>query len=136
MAKAPSSAPGSVEALARWFGATATDAIPADAMEQAKLILLDTIGCALTGAQSRVASGTRATVEMMGGKPQATLIGTALKTSVFNAVLANTVFIRSLEINDIMGNDPTDGSKLGGRCLYGVLVAIPRALVDQVGHLR
>jgi hypothetical protein len=27
-------------------------------------------------------------------------------------------------------------SKLGGRCLHGVLVAIPRALVDQVGHLR
>ncbi|HWG06099.1 MAG TPA: MmgE/PrpD family protein, partial [Beijerinckiaceae bacterium] len=100
--------------FARWANSLRHESIPQPVIDKTKLLLLDTIGCALTGSQSRAASGTRATVEMMGGAPQATLIGTSLKTSVFNAALANTAFIRSLEINDIMGNDPTDGSKLGG----------------------
>ena len=100
--------------FARWAMRLDYDAIPEPVIRRTKLLLLDTIGCALTGSRSRVASGTRKTVETMGGAPQATLIGTSLKTSVFNAVLGNTVFIRSLEINDIMGNDPNDGSKLGG----------------------
>ena len=100
--------------FARWAMSLDYNAIPKPVIDKTKLLLLDTFGCALTGSGSRVASGTRKTVETMGGAPQATLIGTSHKTSVINAVLANTVFIRSLEINDIMGNDPTDGAKLGG----------------------
>jgi 2-methylcitrate dehydratase len=89
-------------------------AIPEPVVDKAKLLLLDTLGCALTGARSRAAAASCKTVELLGGAPQAVLIGTGMRTSVLNAVLCNTVFIRALEINDIMGNDPNDGAKLGG----------------------
>ena len=100
--------------FARWALSLDANSIPAPVIEKTKLLLLDTVGCAITGSRARVASGTLKTVQQSGGAPQASLIGHKEKTSAVNAVLANTVFIRSLEINDIMGNDPNDGSKLGG----------------------
>jgi 2-methylcitrate dehydratase len=100
--------------FARWALSLDANSIPAPVIEKTKLLLLDTVGCGITGSRARVASGTLKTVQQLGGAPQASLIGHKEKTSAVNAVLANTVFIRSLEINDIMGNDPNDGSKLGG----------------------
>ena len=100
--------------VARWVLEFDGSRMSPEVIDKAKLLLLDGLGCALTGCRSRVAAGTLASVELLGGAEQATLLGTKIKTSVVNATLANTVFIRSLEINDIMGNDPTDGAKLGG----------------------
>ncbi|MDN5347556.1 MAG: hypothetical protein PWP65_1120 [Clostridia bacterium] len=74
--------------------------IPEPALERARLCLLDYLGAALAGSRSREAGLARAFVARVGGNPQASIIGTDLKTSVPLAALANGVAGHVYEVDD------------------------------------
>ena len=98
--------------------------IPRAAIEQAKLLLLDTIGCGLAASEQPAARNVLEAMANTGGAPQCTVIGSAAKTSFPNAVLANGMLIRVLDFNDYViepdgsiGGHPSDNIPvaLGGR---------------------
>jgi len=65
--------------------------LPADAIEQAKIIFLDTIGAILAGSLPRFSSSrlTADLAQTLGGVPECTVIGRGFKTNLANAALAN-----------------------------------------------
>jgi 2-methylcitrate dehydratase len=95
-----SHAPGVVERLAQWALAVHAEEIPQAAIDRAKLLLLDSIGCAFAALAEETARATVAVVEASGGSPQCTIIARAQRTSAPNAVLANGMLVRSLDFND------------------------------------
>jgi len=95
-----SHAPGVVERLAQWVLAVRAEEIPQVAIDQAKLLLLDSIGCAFAALVEETARATVAVVEASGGAPQCTIIARAQRTGAANAVLANGMLVRNLDFND------------------------------------
>jgi 2-methylcitrate dehydratase len=72
------------------------------AVRQAKLLVLDSIGCACAALEADAAFAVMALVEEIGGRAEATVIGMRDKTSVLNAVLVNGALVRVLDLNDVM----------------------------------
>jgi 2-methylcitrate dehydratase PrpD len=92
--------------------------MPPEVVAKTKLHTLDTIAAMVSG--SRLKAGEMATryVDSLGGKPQATVIGTDLLTSTVNAALANGMAAHG---------DETDDSHLRGRFHPGCGI-VPAAL--------
>ena len=88
--------------------------IPQRAITQAKLLLLDTLGCGLGALDHAVAAGVVRAMLAQGGAPQSTVIGSTRKISAQNAVLANGALVRVLDLNDYtvesggLGGHPSD----------------------------
>jgi len=89
-----------------------------DVVEQTKLLILDTLGCAIAANGVDVVEGVRNIARELGGESQATLIGGG-KGSVLNAILVNGALVRVLDLNDYkirvdekgalaMGGHPSD----------------------------
>src|SRR5215831_15154951 len=81
--------PGVVEQLAAWVLAMQARDLSQAAVLQAKLLLLDTIGCGFAALDEQSARALLVVVEASGGAPQCTIISRARRTSAANAVLAN-----------------------------------------------
>jgi 2-methylcitrate dehydratase len=104
MAKhAPASGPGTIEHLAGWVLAPRAQDIPSAAAAQAKLLVLDTIGCGYAALDEESARAVLAMLADLGGAPHCSVIGAA-KTSAPNAVLVNGALIRILDLNDYVNN--------------------------------
>ena len=114
-------APGVVEKLAAWVLAARAEDIPQAAVTQAKLLLLDSIGCGLAALDEQSARAVLAVVEGSGGAPQCTVIGRAHRTSAPNATLANGALIRILDFNDYVNAKAGD---LGGHPSDNIPVAL------------
>ena len=67
--------PGVVEQLAGWVLAVRTEDLTQAVRDQAKLLLLDTIGCGFAALDEPSACALLAVVEGSGGAPQCTVIG-------------------------------------------------------------
>lgn len=94
---------GVIRALARWvFSIRTADLSPAT-IEQAKLLILDTIGCGLAGRREEDVAPVLEMVARLGGTPECSLIGGG-RTNVLNAVLANGLLVRILDLNDYLMN--------------------------------
>ena len=95
--------------------------MPAEVVEKTKLHTLDTIAAMVSG--SRLKAGVMAAkyVDSLGGKPQATVIGTQIITSSVNAALANGMAAHG---------DETDDSHLRGRFHPGCGI-VPAALATR-----
>ena len=106
--------PSTVERLAEWTLGVPSADIPERAITQAKLLLLDTLGCGLGALDHAVAAGVVRAMLAQGGQPQATVIGSGRKISAQNAVLANGALVRVLDLNDYtiesggLGGHPSD----------------------------
>lgn len=89
----------SIELLAAW--SVSRDAVPpvTAARRQARLLLLDTIGCALAAVDCDPIAGVLRLASRSGG--EATIIGSG-KASLADAVLANGALVRVLDFNDVM----------------------------------
>ncbi|MBN1865230.1 MAG: MmgE/PrpD family protein [Victivallales bacterium] len=76
--------------------------IPASAYEAAKILLLDTIGCALAGSR---APGVETVIGQMcdwGGKPEARILfSNKPKLPMPNAAFANSAMIHALDLDDV-----------------------------------
>lgn len=68
---------------------------------QARLLILDSIGCAYNALSDAAMDPVLAHCAEMGGRPEATVIG-GEKTSVLNATFANGALVRGLDLNDVM----------------------------------
>ncbi|MEA2938380.1 MAG: 2-methylcitrate dehydratase, partial [Alphaproteobacteria bacterium] len=138
MAKAKTpQGPGAIEQLATWALAPKSQDIPPAAINQAKILVLDTIGCGFAAFDEEAAEAVLETLKEMGGAPQCTVLGSATKTSAPNAVLVNGSLIRILDLNDYVntksgqiGGHPSDnipvalaGGELGGSAGLDVLAA-------------
>ena len=125
MANAPTpQGPGAVEALANWALQPRAQDIPATALDQAKLLMLDAIGCGYAAFDEEAAHAVLATLADMGGAPQCTVIGGATKTSAPNAVLVNGSLIRILDLNDYVN---TKSGQIGGHPSDNIPVALAAA---------
>src|SRR3954471_12501279 len=112
MAKAkPAHGPGAVEQLAEWALAPRAQDIPAAAIAQAKLLLLDTIGCGYAAFEEESSLAVLETLKDLGGAPLCTVLGSPTKTSAPNAVLVNGSLIRILDLNDYVN---TKSGQIGG----------------------
>ncbi len=113
-----------IEALAKTVLAFDADAIPASVLTQAKLLLLDTIGCGFAGVREEVAQAACAVALNMGGPPECALIGRKAKTGMTNAVLANGAAIRVLDLNDYLINESGGQPEAGGHPSDNIPVAL------------
>ena len=92
--------------------------IPQDAVYEAKRFLLDSVGCALAATQNDDMQAMYRFTEKLGGTPEATVIGTGLKSNAPNVALMNGLLIRALDYNDIYWvQDPSHPSDLLGAVL-------------------
>ncbi len=92
--------------------------IPAEAVDEAKRFLLDSIGCALAAVKNEDMGAMYRFTEKLGGRPEATIIGTGEKTNAPNAALMNCLLTRALDYNDIYWEqDPSHPSDIIGAAL-------------------
>ena len=96
--------PGTIEKLAEWVLAPRAKEIAASASRQARLLLLDTIGCGYAALDEVSAKAVLGAACDMGGAPTCSVIGSAQKTSAPNAVLVNGALVRILDLNDYVNN--------------------------------
>ena len=89
--------------LARYARRIKFSELPDNVVHQAKRCLLDAIGCAIGAYDSPGRPICESVIEEMGGKPEATVIGSGLKTSAMNAALINSFMVRYLDFSDVGG---------------------------------
>jgi 2-methylcitrate dehydratase len=121
MAKARvSDGPRALERLAEWLMRPRPEDIPAAAINQAKLLMLDAIGCGYAAFNEEGAHAVLATLKELGGAPHCTVIGGG-KTSAPNAVFVNGSLIRFLDLNDYVN---TKSGQIGGHPSDNIPVAL------------
>jgi 2-methylcitrate dehydratase len=113
--------PGAIQQLANWILAIRTSDVPDAAIKEAKVLLLDTIGCGYAAFEEVAARAVLDTLAEMGGAPQCTVLGSATKTSAPNAVLVNGSLIRILDLNDYVN---TKEGQIGGHPSDNIPVAL------------
>jgi len=99
--------------LARFTHDLTWDDIPDDARIAAKRFLFDSVGCALGGLKQADPGIYTRVLDLLGGNPHATVIGTDTKRSVVQAALVNSLLIRVMDYNDIYWmQDPSHPSDI------------------------
>jgi 2-methylcitrate dehydratase len=94
------------------------DEIPGEAVHEAKRFLLDSLGCAFAASSNEDMAAMHRYIEVLGGVPEATVIGSGHRTNAPNAALMNGLLIRALDYNDIYWEqDPSHPSDLLGAVL-------------------
>ncbi len=96
--------------------------LPQQVIQRTKHIILDTVGCALGGAESPPARIARAAVSEITSATPSTVVVSGQKTSPDLAAFANGVMIRYLDFNDTYAGSPT--------CHPSDLIAPVLAVVD------
>jgi 2-methylcitrate dehydratase len=92
--------------------------IPPEVVHEVKRFLLDSMGCALAAINNEDMQAMYRFTEKLGGKPEATVIGTGLRTNAANTALMNCLLIRALDYNDIYWEqDPSHPSDIIGTAL-------------------
>lgn len=74
--------------------------LPSEVIEKGKLCLIDCLGCALGGMEDEATKLTLDYVRELGGKEQASVIGTEIKTDVTHAAFANGIIAHALDYDD------------------------------------
>ena len=86
--------------IAAWASALELDDVPEPVRTDAKLHVLDTVGCGLAAHASGVAHEGRATMGELGGTPEATVIGSRTRLPAANAAFANAMLCHGLDYDD------------------------------------
>jgi 2-methylcitrate dehydratase len=81
--------------------------LPQEVIQRTKQIILDTVGCALGGAESPPAKIARAAASEITSAIPSTVLISGQKTSPDLAAFANGVMIRYLDFNDTYAGSPT-----------------------------
>jgi 2-methylcitrate dehydratase PrpD len=104
--------------LANYISSALDHDLPAPVVAKTKMHVLDTIAAMISGSRLKAGVAAARYVDGLGGKPQATVVGTNLLTSTVNAALANGMASHG---------DETDDSHLKGRFHPGCGI-VPAAL--------
>jgi len=127
MAELSGSQSTAVERLAAWTVALRAEDLSAATLEQAKLVLLDTLGCGFAALADDCARAVLATLDALGDRPDCTVLGQPRRMSAPNAVLANGTLVRVLDLNDyVVGAHPLSGAR-GGHPSDNIPVALAAA---------
>ena len=86
--------------IAEWSSSISIADIPEDVLTDAKLHVLDTLGCGLAAHAGGIATEGRATMAELGGEPQATVIGSDRRLPAANAAFANAMLCHGLDFDD------------------------------------
>jgi len=86
--------------IARWLVELRYEELPANVVERAKRVTLDTLGCALGALDAEPVRAARRVVALQGGNRQATIIGVGGKVSCDQAAFLNGMALRYLDYND------------------------------------
>ncbi len=86
--------------IAEWATTLELDDVPDAVREDAKLHVLDTVGCGLAAHATGVAHEGRSTMSDLGGVPQATVIGLDARLPAANAAFANAMLCHGLDFDD------------------------------------
>jgi 2-methylcitrate dehydratase PrpD len=93
-------------ALADYVAGTLDRELPANIVARAKLHILDTLAAAVSGSRLKPGQFAARYADSLGGKPQATVIGTDLLTSPVVAAFANGMMAHSDETDDTNPTGP------------------------------
>ena len=94
---------GATDTIANWIVNTSYEDIPPDAVRVAKESCFDCIGVILAGAAQPVGQLIQSYVAEQGGKPEATVLASGLRTSMSNCALANSTMGHALDYDDFGG---------------------------------
>ena len=94
---------GATDTIANWIATTSYEDIPPDAVRVAKESCFDCIGVILAGAAQPVGQLIQSYVAEQGGKPEATVLASGLRTSMSNCALANSTMGHALDYDDFGG---------------------------------
>jgi 2-methylcitrate dehydratase PrpD len=113
------------EQFADFTASTRFADIPHPARRKAKECILDCLGVAVAGTRESIVPPLMQYIDAVGGRPQATVIGSGIKTSVTNAALANGA------IGHVLDFDDTNQLFIG----HGSVVIVPAilALAEHLG---
>jgi 2-methylcitrate dehydratase len=113
--------------LATWLNGLRAEEFSRAAIERAKLLLLDTLGCGFAAQDDATARAVLATLDALGGAPQCTVLNHPRKMSAPSAVLANGTLVRVLDLNDyVVVAHPQSGAR-GGHPSDNIPVALATA---------
>src|SRR5262245_44313683 len=115
--------------LARAIRTADAGSISAAAIEQAKLLLLDTIGCGLAGRQEPAAQA--ALKALAGSTGPCVVIGHAKPTNVLDAVFLNGVLVRVLDLNDYLIGEAHGEPQTSGHPSDNIPVALAAGSARQ-----
>jgi 2-methylcitrate dehydratase len=95
--------------MAQWISDLRYDALPSEVVTRTKLILLDTIGCALAALDAPPVRLARRVAREQGGNPLATPLGASWQTSTEQGAFINSLAARYLDFNDytVVGSHPS-----------------------------
>ena len=91
---------GATDVVAQFVTSLKTQDLPQEALRRARTALLDCIGCAIAGAKYSSSALLLDFIRDCGGAPQATVVGTNLRTSAPDAALANGMLSSALLYED------------------------------------
>src|SRR5690348_13241731 len=112
--------------LAAYVAGAIGRALPPAVVAKTKLHVLDTLAAMLSGSRLKPGELAAAYVDRLGGRPEATVIGTRIVTSAINAALANAMMGRA---------DETDDPHLAGLFHPGCgIVPTALAVAEQAGR--
>ena len=89
-----------VEQLSAYAAALRYEDLPSEVVQQAKRLIVDSVGCALGGYASEPAKIARAIAATVTSSEPATVIGSGARSSIDMATFANGVMLRFLDFND------------------------------------
>jgi 2-methylcitrate dehydratase PrpD len=99
--QAASSSPGNVTArLARYMVEARDRALPADTTREARHRILDTLGAIVSGSHLAPGEAAIRYVQSQGGREEASVLTTKIRTTAVNAALANGMFAHADETDD------------------------------------
>jgi 2-methylcitrate dehydratase len=113
-----------VRALARWILSIDSASLPAAEITQAKLLLLDSIGCGFAGRHEEASYGVIAACKNLQSTGPCTIIGEAGTTDMAHAALANGTLIRVIDLNDYVVVVGKNGPSIGGHPSDNIPVAL------------
>ncbi|HPG95955.1 MAG TPA: MmgE/PrpD family protein [Rectinema sp.] len=87
--------------LAEFLCKTSYQSIPTDAVEHAKLCILDCLGVTIAATKKDMATMMVNFAQEMGGKKEATIIGKGVRTNVLLASLVNGALSHLLDFDDV-----------------------------------
>jgi 2-methylcitrate dehydratase PrpD len=89
-------------AVAEFVGGLKLVDVPPAVVEKSKLVFLDTLGIALASSTMDFGRMVTKVARKLGGSPDSSLIGSALKVAAANAVLANGTLAHGLDYDDTL----------------------------------
>lgn len=99
----------------------------AEVAGQTKLLVLDSIACAIAALDATTPRRVATMLADLGGKPQCTIIGQPEKSSILNAVLMNGALVRSLDFNDVQFFLKEGKLSVAGHCSDNIPAALAAA---------